>query len=153
MVAKPLAISIGLSFRYQHAGDPNDDFGWLAVEVNGEQFSGKGGFWVQWQDVRDFGEKLATYPIIQDAPVEASWGYEPWEGDSLVTSVSVAPADTRGNLSVQVWLRDYTENGKGKPLNCVRTTFKTNYPDLETFRQGIAQLMDGKSDEAILVGQ
>ena len=146
-------MSTGLSFRYQHDGDPNDDFGWLAVEVKGEQFSGKGGFWVQWQDVREFGEKLASYPILQGAPVEASLGYEPREGDSLVVSVSVAPADTRGNLSVQVWLRYYTENGEEKPLNCVRTTFKTYYPDLENFRHGIAQLMDGKADEANLVGQ
>lgn len=46
----------------------------LDVEVKGKQFSGKGGFWVQWQDVREFGEKLATYPILRDAPVEASWG-------------------------------------------------------------------------------
>ena len=72
LVAKHSEMSTGPSFRYQHDGDPNDDFGWLAVEVKGEQFSGKGGFWVQWQDVREFGEKLASYPILQDAPVETS---------------------------------------------------------------------------------
>ena len=146
-------MSTGLSFRYEFSGDPNDDFGWLGVKVQGEQFSGRGGFWVQWQDVKEFGEKLATYPILPDAPIQASWGYEPWVGDSLVVSVEVAPADKRGNLSVQVWLRDYTENGERRPSNCVRTTFKANYPELESFRQAIARLMDGKIDEAVLVGQ
>ena len=146
-------MSTGLSFRYRFSGDPNDDFGWLDVKVEGEQFSGKGGFWVQWQDVKEFGERLATYPILADAPIEAAWGYEPWEGDSLVVGVEVAPADKRGNLAIQVWLRDYAENGEGNPSNCVRTTFNANYPELETFRHAIARLMDGQIEEAVLVGQ
>lgn len=153
MDAIALIMGTGLSFRYRFSGDPNDDFGWLDVKVEGEQFSGRGGFWVQWQDVKEFGEKLAIYPILPDAPIEASWGYEPWEGDSLVVSVEVAPADTRGNLSVQVWLRDHREMGEGKSTNCVRTTFKANYPELERFRHAIAQLMGGEIEEAVLVGQ
>ena len=146
-------MKTGLAFRYRFSGDPNDDFGWLDVKVEGDQFSGKGGFWVQWQDVKEFGDRLATYPILPDAPIEASWGYEPWEGDSLFVSVKVAPADKRGDLAVQVWLRDYTENGEGQPSNCVRTTFKANYPELENFRHSIARLMDGKIEEAVLVGR
>ena len=35
----------------------------------------------------------------------------------------------------------------------VRTTFQTNYPELENFRIAIAALMDGKAKEAVLVGQ
>lgn len=128
-----LIMGTGLSFRYRFSGDLNDDFGWL--------------------EVKEFGDKLAIYPILPDAPIEASWGYEPWEGDSLVVSVEVAPADTRGNLSVQVWPRDHTEMGEGKPTNCVRPTFKANYPELERFRHAIAQLMGGESEEAVLVGQ
>lgn len=83
----------------------------------------------------------------------AAWGYEPWEGDSLVVSIKVVPAHKRGNLTVLVWLRDYVENGDGEPQNCVRTTFRTNYPEIESFRNAIADLMDGKAKEAILVGQ
>ncbi|WP_100259645.1 hypothetical protein [Qipengyuania seohaensis] len=142
-----------LSFSYQFSRDPNDDFGWLGVKVIGEKFSGEGGFWVQWQDVKEFGEQLTTYPISPEAPLKAAWGYEPWEGDALVVSVEVAPADKRGNLSVQVWLRDNLEMGEGVPQNCVRTTFKTNYPELEAFSQAIARLMDGKVEEASLAGQ
>lgn len=146
-------MTTGLSFSYRYSGDPNDDFGWLGVKVIGEKFAGDGGFWVQWQDVKEFGEQLAVYPILSEAPPKAAWGYEPWEGNALVISVEVTPADTRGNLSVQVWLRDYIEMGDGEPSNCVRTSFNTNYPQLETFRIAIAQMMDGKIEEAVLVGQ
>jgi hypothetical protein len=145
-------MNTSLSFSYQWSGDPNDDFGWLDVKVIGDKFAGHGGFWVQWQDVKEFGEDLSAYPILPDAPIKAAWGYE-WGGDSLVVSVEVAPADKRGNLSVQVWLRDYVENGDGAPQNCVRTTFQTNYPEIENFRIAIAALMDGKAKEAVLVGQ
>lgn len=153
MSVKTPEMKTSLSFAYQYSGDPNDDFGWLGVKVVGEMFSGEGGFWVQWHDVKEFGEQLTTYPILPEAPLKAAWGYEPWEGDALVVSVEVAPADKRGNLSVQVWLRDYAEAAEGAPSNCVRTIFKTNYPELQSFSNAIAQLMDGKVEQAVLVGQ
>lgn len=146
-------MSTSLTFGYEFSADPTDDFGWLKVDVVGDRFSGQGGFWVQWQNVREFGEALSKYPILPHAPIKAAWGYEPWEGQSLVVSVEVSPADRRGNLSVQVWLRDYIEVVDGTPFNCVRTTFKSNYPELENFRNAIAQLMAGKAKEAVLVGQ
>lgn len=146
-------MNTSLSFSYEFSGDPNDDFGWLDVKVIGDKFTGHGGFWVQWQDVKEFGEDLSAYPILPEAPIKAAWGYEPWKGESLVVSVEVAPADKRGNLSVQVWLRDYVENGDGAPQNCVRTTFQTNYPEIENFRIAIAALMDGKAKEAVLLGR
>ena len=145
-------VSTGLTFSYKFSDDPRDDFGWLDVVVASDHFSGRGGFWVQWQDVKEFGEDLSTYPILPNSPVKAAWGYEPWEGDTLVVSVEIAPADKRGNLSVNVWLRDYAEMGEGKPANCVRTTFVTNYPEVEAFRLAIAKLMDRRVDEAVLVG-
>lgn len=61
----------------------------------------------------------------------------------------------QSGLPQRVCFRDLknSEMGQGEPTNCVRTTFQTNYPDLENFRQGIAQLIDGESHEATLVGQ
>ncbi len=119
-----------LPFAYKFSGDPNDDFGWLNVAVVSERTSGRGGFWVQWQDVKEFGEKLVAYPIAPEAPIRGEWGYEPWEGDALVVSIEIAAADKRGNLSVKVWLRDYTEMGEGVPFECLRTSFITQYPEL-----------------------
>lgn len=142
-------MSSDLTFKYEWSDDPNDSFGWLGISVISSPFSGRGGFWVQWQDVKQFGEELATYPILPEASVTGSWGYEPWEGDSLVVSVEIAPADTRGNLRVKVWLRDLDD---GPPSNCIRTSFVTNYPELEAFRKSIREMMDRKSDAATLVG-
>lgn len=133
-------------FRYRY--DETDDFGWLDVAVTTDNFVGRGGFWVQWQDVKEFGEKLSTYPISPSAPLSAAWGYEPWEGDALVVSIEIAPANGRGDLGVKVALRDHTD-----ATECLRTSFITNYPDLEVFRLAIANLMDGKIDEAVLLGR
>ena len=146
-------MSSSLTFAYKFTGDPHDDFGWLDVAVVTERISGRGGFWVQWQDVKEFGEGLSTYPISPDVPLKAAWGYEPWQGDTLVVSVEIAPANNRGDLVVKVWLREHTEMGEGEPSECLRTTFITNYPDLEAFRLAIANLMDGKAEKAELLGR
>lgn len=135
-----------LALRYRF--DDADDFGWLDIAVTTEKFSGRGGFWVQWQDVREFGEKLSTYPIKPDAPLSAAWGYGMQEGHDLVVSVEIAPANATGDLRVRVELADYTEQSER-----VRASFVTNYPDLEQFGIAIASLMDRKSDEAVLSGR
>ena len=145
-------MSSSLTFAYRYSGDPDDDFGWLDVAVVGEKNSGRGGFWVQWQDVKEFGEKLSTYPIPPEAPIKAEWGYEPWEGDALVVRVEIAPAGARGDLAVKVWLRDHTEMGEGEPLECLRTSFITHYPQLEAFGLEIANVMNGKAEVAKLLG-
>lgn len=142
----------GLTFSYEFTSDPSDDFGWLDVAVVSERSSGRGGFWVQWQDVKEFGETLSTYPIMPEAPLKAQWGYEPWEGDALVVSIEIAPAGKRGDLLVKVWLRDHTEMGEGEPAECLRTSFITHYSELEGFGLQIANLMDGKADIARLSG-
>lgn len=141
-----------LTLAYKFSGDPDDDFGWLDVAVVSERTSGRGGFWVQWQDVKEFGEKLVAYPIAPETPIKGEWGYEPWKGNALVVSIEIAAADKRGNLSVKVWLRDHTEMGEGEPSECLRTSFITQYPEIESFRIDIAKLMNGKAEEAKLLG-
>ncbi len=79
-----------LTFRYQYDASffdpkqPTDDFGRLSIDVETGRFSGKGGFWVQWQDVREFGEALTAFPITTDLPIVAQWGYEMQEGEDLI---------------------------------------------------------------------
>ena len=145
-------MNCSLSLTYEYSGDPNDDFGWLSVAVVSERSSGRGGFWVQWQDVKEFGEKLSTYPIPPETPISGQWGYDPWEGDALVVSIEIVPEGRRGNLAVKVWLRDHTEMAEGEPRECVRTSFITRYPQLAAFGSQIADLMAGKAEEAKLLG-
>ncbi len=143
-----------LTLRYEydlsffHPEWRRDDFGWLAVNVETDRFSGNGGFWVQWQDVREFGEALRTFPIATDNPVTAQWGFDKQEGDDLILRLAIAPANKRGDLAVQFEVADYDE-----PRNRARGWFATNYPDLDAFRVSIARLMDREIEEAILTGR
>lgn len=135
-----------LTLRYRF--DDTDDFGWLDVAVTSEDFSGRGGFWVQWQDVKEFGERLSTYPLDANEPVRASWGYGMHEADELIVGLEIAPANPKGDLRVRVELNE-DHGGWGR----VRASFETNYPDLEAFRLAIASMMDRKAKEATLRGR
>ena len=142
-----------LILTYRYDGTPKrilDDFGRLSVSVNTERFSGRGGFWVQWQDVREFGERLTTYPITVSMPVVAQWGYDMQEGEDLILRIEVAPANMTGDLSIYVEIADDTHD-QG-PRERVRCSFLTNYPQVEGFSSAIAKLMDGDTSEAILAG-
>ena len=143
-----------LTLQYQYDSsflDPQqvmDDFGRLSVTVETDRFSGGGGFWVQWQDVREFGDALSVFSIAADKPIVAQWGFDMQEGNDLILRLKVAPANRRGDLVVRFEVAD-----DYKPENRVRGYFLTNYPQLEVFHHDIARLMDGEVNEAILLGQ
>ena len=58
-----------LTLRYRYDAsffDPKldtDDFGYLSISAEAKGLAGRGGFWVQWQDIKEFGETLSVYPI------------------------------------------------------------------------------------------
>ncbi|KQN10036.1 hypothetical protein ASE85_03670 [Sphingobium sp. Leaf26] len=140
-----------LTFLYRYDGTPRlilDDFGWLEMRVVTENRSGAGGFWVQWQNVKEFGEKLSTYPIDPDAPICEQWGYSENGAYEQVLGVKIAPANKRGDLSVRVEIAD-----QHNPTDCVKTSFQTNYSNLATFQLEIARLMAGEIEEAGLSGR
>ena len=137
-----------LTFRYDFSDDPGDDFGWLTVEVSSRGFAGKGSFWVQWQDVAEFGQSLSNYPIPPDARLKAQWGFEMQEGEDLRLKVEIAPANDTGDLVVETEVADYLT-----PSKRVRTSFLTNYPELEAFRTSIAKLMSRDAEKATLLGR
>jgi hypothetical protein len=140
-----------LRYRYDESFSDRrltrDDFGRLSVSVKTDRFCGWGGFWVQWQDVKEFGEALATYPIEEDAPVVAQWGYGMQEGNDLILRIEIAPANGRGDLVVRFEIADENE-----PIERVRGSFFTNYPDVDAFRLDIARLMNSQVEEALLKG-
>ncbi|MFL6846456.1 MAG: hypothetical protein ACJ8ER_16435 [Allosphingosinicella sp.] len=125
-----------------------DDFGWLSVSVQTDRFCGHGGFWVQWQDVKEFGEALAAYPIDEASPVVAQWGYDMQEGDDLILRIEIAPSNRRGDLVVRFEIADNHE-----PAERIRGSFLTNYPDVDSFRSSIARLMKREAEEAVLSGR
>lgn len=140
-----------LAFRYQYDGTPKlvlDDFGRLEMQVTTEARSGQGGFWVQWQDVKEFGETLGTFPILEEKPISAEWGYTENGLYERVLSVTIAPADARARLSVRVDIADEHD-----PSDRVRATFQTSYADLSAFQIEVAKLMAGEIEQAILRGE
>ena len=136
----------GLILRYEFRKD-GDDFGWLELDVRTEDFSGRGGFWVQWQDVVEFGEELAQYPIPADG-IERSWGYRENDVDETVLACRIRPANGRGALDVHVMVADQYE-----PKRSVSALFRTNYPDVERFRGEIDRMMKREAAEAALTGR
>jgi hypothetical protein len=130
-----------LRYRYDSSflepGKQADDFGRLSIEVETEQFSGRGGFWVQWQDVREFGDALGTFPLAEDNPVTVQWGYDMQEGDDLVLRLEIAPANNRGDLAVRFEIAD-----EDQPDCRVRGRLITNYSDIALFRTEIRSVMD-----------
>jgi len=140
-----------LTFRYRYDGTPTnilDDFGWLEMRVVTENRSGTGGFWVQWQDVKEFGEKLSVYPIDCDAPLSEEWGYSQNGKYEKIMGVIIAPANARGDLLVRVEIAD-----RDDPTDRVKASFQTNYPDLAAFQLEVARLMAGEIEEARLSGK
>lgn len=124
-----------------------DDFGLLSLKVETEQFSGRGGFWVQWQDVVEFGEKLNAYPIEVDNPIIAQWGYNMQEGDDLIIRICIAPKNKTDDLSISIVVADDHD-----PLQRLTVTFRSGYAALDIFRQDLAKLMNGETNEAELHG-
>jgi hypothetical protein len=135
-----------LVLRYQY--DDTDDFGWLGAEVHTANFSGSGGFWVQWQDVVEFAEKLKQYPILPDEPVKEQWGFEMQEGDDLILSMEVVPLNRTGNLGVRVEMADHIDRE-----HRLRTSFVTNYAEVASFASALSAVMAKSAEEAVLVGK
>ena len=140
-----------LAFRYQYDGSPSlvlDDFGRLEMKVITESRSGQGGFWVQWQDVKEFGETLSTFPIDDHKPINAEWGYTENGVYERVLSVTIAPAEARGALRVRVEIADEHD-----PSDHVRASFRTSYAALAAFQTEVARLMAGEIEQAVLKGE
>lgn len=135
-----------LTVTYEHSLD--DDFGRLRLALETRDFTGRGGFWVQWQDVEEFAESLSVYPLPSANPPRAQWGFEKLEGDDLIIGLELKPADTRGTLLVSVELADDFE-----PRRRVRSDFTTHYPQLEAFQQALMKLMRREAQEAVLSGE
>lgn len=125
-----------------------DDFGRLSLRFETENFTGIGGFWVQWQDVVEFGERLRAYPIPAESPVVVQWGYEMQQGDDVIIRIAVGPKNKTGNLLVSVVIADDHDQSQRLYGSLV-----TDYAAIESFRLDIARMMVDGVHEAVLYGQ
>lgn len=140
-----------LSYRY----DPSyfdktldrDDFGRLSVRVETEHFTGEGSFWVQWQDVVEYGQSLDVYPIEVDKPVVTQWGFGMQEGEDLIIRISIGAKNLVGDLLVLVVVADDNE-----PSQRLSASFRSGYSALDMFKRDIARMMNREVPEAVLHG-
>jgi hypothetical protein len=141
-----------LRYAWNTDFDPAQSFyseeeGRLAVSVAAGGFSGSVSVESRAKDVRDFGESLSTYPIRQDAPLSAFWGYEGHRARVAVRSVKGT-----GSLVARVEIESVAAAEGAPAPDAVRVSFVTDYAQVEAFRRSIASMMDGKAKEAVLSG-
>lgn len=135
-----------LTVRYEYSA--GDDFGRLLLAVETPGFTGRGGFWVRWQDVVEFAESLNKYPLSADVPPANRWGFNTLEGDDLIIGLKVQPLDRRGTLRVSVEIADEFE-----PKRRVRAAFETHYAQLDNFHEALVRVMRREAGEAVLTGE
>ena len=142
-------LVLGYEFDRSHFDKnlPPDDFGWLSLAVTTKDFTGKGGFWVQWQDIVEFGKRLDAYPIKKNSQIEAQWGYDTQEGDDRILHICLSPKGPLGDLLASVEIAD--PHNQSQRLNAA---FRTTYAALDIFRSDIEKLMSGDCEEATLHG-
>ncbi|MBC9034750.1 hypothetical protein IAG41_20360 [Sphingomonas sp. JC676] len=138
-----------LTLRYEFSSD-DGDFGWLAAEVETYPFSGRGGFWVQWQDVEAWAGKLGSYPISTENPCVAEWGQCQSDGSNyeVIIGVSILPANKTGDLDVLVKVGDLNDARQ----QC-QAVFRTNYPDTARFAAEMQAMMRRETNVARLLGR
>lgn len=139
-----------LTLRYEFSSDADDDFGWLAVSVQTDAFTGRGGFWVQWQDVREMAPKLDSYPFSSANPFVEEWGQCNGDGSNyeVIVGISILPANKTGDLDVIVRIADHYDTRR----QC-QAVFQTNYPAVANFASELMAVMDRQRDEAVLLGR
>ncbi len=149
-VAYKRAMTAKLTLRYEFSTDPNDDFGWLALAVETDRFTGRGGFWVQWQDVTEMAPKLDAYPFSSEHPFVEEWGHCDSDGSNyeVIVGISILPANKTGDLDVIVKIADHIDTRR----QC-QAVFRTNYPDTANFASELRAVMGRQRHNAVLLGR
>jgi hypothetical protein len=139
-----------LTLRYEFSSDPDDDFGWLAVSVQTDAFAGRGGFWVQWQNVTGMVPTLSAYPFSSASPFVEEWGQCNDDGSNyeVIVGISILPANKTGDLDVIVRIADHIDTRR----KC-QVVFRTNYPDTANFAIELKAVMNRQRDKAVLLGR
>lgn len=139
-----------LTLHYEFNCDPDDDFGWLAVSVQTDLFTGRGGFWVQWQDVKEMAPKLEAYPFSFANPFVEEWGQSNSDGSNyeVIVGISILPANKTGDLDVIVRIADHHDTRR----QC-QAVFQTSYSNTANFAVELKALMNRQRDLAVLLGR
>ena len=143
----------GLSLSYTHDRSyfekslPRDDFGWLEANIVTSKVSANAGFWVQWQDIQEFGEALPTDKKRLTSSLAVDWGSTDAGIYTPHIAISLSPKGDLGEILVAVELSDFHE-----PTSLARATFRATYSAIEIFKEDIVRLLACQADKAELLG-
>lgn len=139
-----------LTLRYEFSSDPDDDFGWLSATVRTDAFTGRGGFWVQRQNLVEMAPKLDAYPFSPANPFVEEWGQCDSDGSNfeVIIGISILPVNKTGDLDVIVRIADRHDTRR----QC-QAVFRTNYFNTANFAVELRALMGRQRDEAVLLGR
>ena len=142
-------ITIGYQFDPSHFDKslPLGSFGSLSIVVETRDLSGRGSYWVQWQDVLEFAENLGRHPIEKNDPVALALGHHQENSETPMIGLQIASTGSLGELEAIVSLMENDE-----PRKQLRTFFRVGYPAVEMFKNDLERLMKGEIEVAELIG-
>lgn len=134
---------------------PDDDgTAELRGSVQADGFAGSGSAWFNVEKLEAFCASLAAYPIDGTSAPFIAGGYWDDDGEKLQEThlaVRIAPFDSLGALRVSVQMEEPTAmNEPADRRRSVSTWFVVGYNDLQLFQSGLAKVLAGTSDEAVL---
>lgn len=136
----------------------DDDFDgtgklWANGSANG--FAGEGAAWVGSEKLEEFAEALSQFPISEKVPPTISGGFWSKVANELSQEhlfIQVYPADGRGHLNVLVRLATEVWPNTQSAQHRVQFEILTGYQALLEFSQALKAVVQGKAEEAILIG-
>lgn len=137
---------------------PDDEWlGQLKVRASVYGFSAIGEAWFNKDDLRAFAQALAVYPLPKaDAPTIT--GGHGGNGGRIpaqtLVSLKFEPYDARGTIKATIHLETDNWDGQHHDLhNHATLRFLVTYGDLGRFGPALIDLVDGRSDEAVLTSE
>jgi hypothetical protein len=139
--------------------DSDDDgTGKLLAQVAAGAFAGEGGAWFSIQQIEQFADAIAAYPLTDKPRPELAGGF--WERDGSgqlaqeLLGISVYPIDHRGHIGVQVRIADaLSPDIRREKLRRVQLEITTTYEPLRRFSRDLLALIRGNVTEALLEGE
>jgi hypothetical protein len=147
------AVTDKLVVRFADDGDGTGRL-WVSGSANG--FSGTGAAWFDTGELKDFALALTGYPLSENDPPTLSGGFFHRDREGLEQEhvfLKVYPANSRGYLCVHVRLAtEVWPPARIESQHRVQFEIRTVYHALLEFSRMLNAVIQGKADEAVLIG-
>ena len=134
----------------------DDGSGKLHVRASCNGFSGDGSAWFSTEELNDFAQALAAYPISEENSPAIRGGFYSKDKTSELEqehlSLRVYPIDRTGHLGFQIRIATEVWPPQTRPesQHFVQLEILTTYEPLRQFSSQMKSLLDGDIEEAVL---